>query len=78
MKSISEVEQIKSMCNGVSALVSAVFDREFTWEYVDKEECIYFNDVDYDNTYTVNVNMSSVEACLRDIARQFLSVVGVE
>lgn len=74
MKSINDVEQIKEICNGVSALVSAVMEREFEWSYDNDKELITFQSSD-DDVYHVNVNMSSVQACLQDIARQFIAVV---
>lgn len=74
MKSVDEVEQIKEICNGVAALVSAVVDREFEWSYDNDKELITFKSSD-DDVYHVNVHISSVQMCLRDIARQFIAVV---
>ena len=74
MKSVDEAEQIKEICNGVAALVSAVFEREFEWDYDNDKELITFKSSD-DDVYRVNVNMSSVQSCLKDIARQFIANV---
>lgn len=76
MKSLNEADDIKEICNGVTALVSAVMEREFQWQYDNDRELIIFTSGD-DEKYEVNVFMSSVKACLKDIARQFISEVRI-